>query len=113
MSATGVSALSAGVQQLYDRGFLPSGVSTNTIKSSSATQLNELAATTVASQEAAVLLGSGNLSTDSASLSTTAQSAADALTTAVNNQLTANLNAAVSQFLPKSGSIAGSINVLG
>jgi hypothetical protein len=113
MSATSVSGLSAGVQELYDKGFFSSSVSTSTLKSLTATQLDQLATMNVATQEAAVLLGSGSSLTDSTSLSATAQSAADALTTAVSNQLTASVNAAVSQFVPKNSSSTGSIDLLG
>ena len=126
MSST--SALSAGVQQLYNDGLIPSSLSTSTTQGASANQLNQIAGLTIASQESAALFGTGS---DSASLSSTATNAllqeinptntssttsstTDPLTAAVNSALTAKLNAAVNQFEPSASTTTGSnINVVG
>jgi hypothetical protein len=129
MSSSPTSSLSAGVQQLYNDGLLPSNLSTSTLKNASAGQLNKIAASSIASQEVNVLLGGGSSVSDTASLSSTATNAllqeinpssttgsstTDALTAAVNNALTSSLNAAVKKFAaPTSNTTTGSqINLL-
>ncbi len=102
-----VSSLSAGVQQLYNDGLLPSGVNPSTLNGASAAQLNKMASSSMALQEVGTLFG-----TDTASLSSAA-SAPDPLTAAVDNLLTSSLNAAAKQFLPPSSTTTGSnINLL-
>jgi hypothetical protein len=83
----------------------------------------------VALQEVNTLFGLGTSSTDSATLSPTANAliqeinptattsagstSSDPLTQAVSNELTSSLNAAVNQFLPQNTSTNGSnINLL-
>src|ERR1700722_17630307 len=75
MSTTPTSSLSAGVQQLYNDGLLPSGASASTLKGASASQLNKMAASSIALQEEGTLLGTGSSSSDTASLSSTATNA--------------------------------------
>jgi len=127
MSTTNSSQLSAGVQQLYNAGLLPSSLSNSTLNAASASQLNKMASSTLASQEVSALLGGGG---DSASLSSTATNAllqeinpsptnsttstADLLTAAVNNEITSSLNAAVSRFAsPGSTQNGSNVNVVG
>jgi hypothetical protein len=126
MSTTSVSPLSAGVQQLYNQGLLPTSLSNSVLNGASASQLSQLANTAIASEQNAALFGYGS---DSASLSSTASNAllqeinpsassttagTDPLTQAVNNALTSNLDAAVNKFLPQSASTSsGQINLLG
>ena len=127
MSTTSISPLSAGVQQLYNRGLLPTSLNNSVLTDASAGQLGQLANASIASQENARLLGYGNASTDTATLSATASNAllqeinpspnaasgTDPLTQAVNNALTSNLNTAVSEFLPQNSSTSsGQINLL-
>jgi len=128
MSTTSTSALSSGVQQLYNQGVLPSSVSTSTLSQASPSQLNTLARLNIANQQASVLFGSSAY-TDSAALSTVATSNAlaqevnplsnsdnstpDPLTAAVNNALEAQGNAAANQFLPPVTTTGSKINVLG
>jgi hypothetical protein len=125
MSATTTTALSAGAQQLYDHGLLPSSVPNSVLNTSSSSELSKLADSSVALQETAALFG---FSSDSASLSSTASnallqeinptsssssSATDPLNQAVNNELTSSLDAAVSKYLPQGGTTSGSqINLL-
>ena len=105
--------LSAGLQQLYNRGLLPSNVSTSVLNSASPTQLNKLVSSSLATQEAGTLLGFGSSSTDNAYLSSTAT---DSLTQAVDNALSNPGNAAVAEFLPSSSAsnptTSGLINLL-
>jgi hypothetical protein len=106
--------LSAGLQQLYNRGLLPSNVSTSVLNSASPAQLNKLVSSSLASQEAGTLLGFGSSSADSAYLSSTAT---DSLTQAVDNALSNPGNAAAAEFLPQSSTTAnpttsGLINLL-
>jgi hypothetical protein len=114
MSSASINTLSAGVQQLYEQGILPSNVSTSTLKNSSASQLNQLANTSIANQEIGTLLGFGS---DSSSLSSTAanslSSATDALTTAVNDSILAQGTAAAKQFLPQESTTGSQFNILG
>ncbi len=126
MSTSNVNALSAGIQQLYSSGLLPSNLNTNVLSGSTPGQIGQLANAAVASQQAAVLLGYGT--SDSASLSSAANnallqqtdplfqasvaSANSALTEAVDNALTANSNAAAEKFLPQSNSTGTEINLL-
>jgi hypothetical protein len=127
MSSTTTTALSAGAQQLYNHGLLPSSLPNSVLNSSSSSELSKLADSSVALQETAALFGfSSNV--DSADLSSTASnallqeinptssstsSATDPLTQAVNNELTSSLNAAVSKYLPQGGTTSGSqINLL-
>jgi hypothetical protein len=127
MSSSSVT-LSAGLQQVYNSGLLPSGLNTSILKSSSASQLNQLASTAVSLQQIGVLLGYGSSSSDSATLSsaannslalegdlqsTTSATGTDPLTVAVNNALTSSLNAAADKFLPQNNSAGSSINLLG
>ncbi len=128
MSNTSTSPLSAGVQQIYNAGLLPSSLSTSTLKGASASQLNKIASSTIASQEVSALLGGGG---DSASLSSTATNAllqeinpsstgssssstTDPLTAAVENALTSSLNAAVKKFdAPSTTQTGSNINLVG
>ena len=114
MSSSGTSTLSAGVQQLYNQGILPSNVGTSTLKNASATQLNQLATTSVASQEIGTLLGYNN---DSATLSSAANSylssSTDPLTAAVNESLLSAGTAAADKFLPQNSTTGSQVNVLG
>ncbi len=127
MSTTSISPLSAGVQQLYNQGLLPTSLNKSVLNGASASQLGQLANASIASQENATLLGYGSSSTDTATLSATASNAllqeinpssnaasgTDPLTQAVNNALTSNLNTAVSEFLPQNFSTSsGQINLL-
>jgi hypothetical protein len=128
MSTTSTSPLSAGVQQLYNQGVLPSGVSTTTLSKASTSQLNQLARLTVANQETSILFGSSSYA-DSSALSTTAtnnallqeinpissfsSSTSDPLTTAVDNALLSQGNTAASHFLPPPTTTGSKINVLG
>jgi hypothetical protein len=96
-------ALSAGIQQLYNKGLLPSNVSTSVLSGASPSQLNKLVSSSLALQETSTLFGSGSSSSDTADLSSTAT---DSLTQAVDNALTANGEAAAAQFLPQSSSAA-------
>lgn len=102
-------ALSAGLQQLYNNGLLPSNVSTTVLNSASPSQLNKLVSSSLAMQEASALLGSGSSFTDTANLSSTA---VDSLTQAVDNSLTANGDAAVAKFLPQTSATANTSNSL-
>lgn len=123
--STSVSPLSAGVQQLYDRGLLPVSLNNSILNGASSGELSQLANSAINSQENAAFFGYGS---DNATLSSTASNALlqeinpsstpttgpDPLTQAVNNALTSNLDAAVSKFLPQSSSNStGQINVLG
>ncbi len=134
MSSSSTSALAGGVQQLYNDGLL-SNVNPSTLNGASASQLNQIAGSSIALQIVGAILGFGSDSSgDSASLSATASNAllqeinpsstsstssnsnpsTDPLTAAVDNALTSNINAAVNRFAPQSSSITGSnINVLG
>jgi hypothetical protein len=125
MSSSNVNALSTGLQQLYNSGLLPSSLNNNALNSSSPARLNQLASSAIALQQANTLLGYG---ADSASLSSAANrtlleqtdpsfqasvaSANDPLTEAVDNALTASVNAAVDQFLPQTKSSGTAINLL-
>ena len=128
MSTSTTGALASGVQQLYNDGLLPSSLNASTLNKASASQLNSMVGSTLALQQVGALLGGGSASSDSASLSSTATnallqeinpsssatSATDPLTAAVDNALTSNLNAAVNKFEPTSSGTTGStINVLG
>ena len=112
MSATNVSALSAGVQQLYSQGFLNQGLSTNVLKGASVSHCHRLANSTVANQESSTLLG---LNSDSSNLSPFAtnylannnSSVTDPLTTALNEALLAPGNAAASKYLPQNSANTG------
>jgi len=119
----------SGIQQLSNAGLLPSSLSQSVLNQASPTQLNQIVNSGLALQQVNGLFGTGSSSTDSATLSPTANAliqeinptattsttstSADPLTQAVNNELTSSLNAAVSQFLPQSTSANGSqINLL-
>jgi len=127
MSTTTTSPLSAGVQQLYNAGLLPSSLSSSTLNGASASQLNRIANSTIAGEEVSALLGGAG---DSANLSSTATNALlqainpsstsstsstfDLLTAAVDNALTSSLNAAVSKFASPNPTQTGSnVNVVG
>ena len=129
MSAvSSVSALPEGAQQLFDRGLLPSSLNSSVLNEASASQLNQLAGSSIALQEIGTLFGIGNASTDSATLSSAASNALlreinpssssdasgmDVLNEAVANQLSSKLNEAVNKFLPAAPSTSGQINLLG
>jgi len=119
----------SGIQQLSNAGLLPSSVSQSVLNQASPTQLNQMVGSGVALQEVNTLFGLGTSSTDSATLSPTANAliqeinptattsagstSSDPLTQAVSNELTSSLNAAVNQFLPQNTSTNGSnINLL-
>lgn len=119
----------SGIQQLSNAGLLPSSLSRSVLNLASPTQLNQMVGSGVALQEVNTLFGLGTSSTDSATLSPTANAliqeinppaatstssaSTDPLTQAVSNELTASLNAAVNQFLPQNTSTNGSnINLL-
>ena len=119
----------SGIQQLSNAGLLPSSLSQSVLNQASPTQLNQMVGSGVALQEVNTLFGLGSSSTDSATLSPTANAliqeinptattstrsaSTDPLTQAVSNELTSSLNAAVNQFLPQSSSPNGSnINLL-
>jgi hypothetical protein len=121
----------SGIQQLSNNGLLPSSLSQTVLNGASSRQLNQLAGSSVALQQAGSLLGftTSSSSGDSVTLSSTASNAllqeinpsttktasssTDPLTQAVNNELTSRLNAAVSKFLPQSSATTGSqINLL-
>jgi hypothetical protein len=114
MSSPGITTLSAGVQQLYNRGILPSNVGTSTLKNASTSQLNQLASTSVANQEIGTLLGFNN---DTATLSSAANNylsnSNDPLTSAVNESLLAPGTAAADKFLPQNSTTGSQLNVLG
>jgi hypothetical protein len=126
MSTTSVNPLSAGVQQLYNQGLLPSNLSPATLSKFSVNQINQLAKLSVANQDISALFQTAS---DSSALSTTATSNAllqeinpistsnantpDPLTTAVTNALLANGNAAASKFLPPVSTTGHNINVVG
>jgi hypothetical protein len=127
MSTSNVNSLSAGVQQLYNQGLLPSSLSTAAISKFTPNQINQLARLSVASQDINALFQTAS---DSTSLSTVATSNAliqeinplsnsnantpDPLTTAVDNALLTPGNNAASSFLPPTTTTTGSkINVLG
>lgn len=126
MSSSSASPLSAGAQQLYNNGLLPSSLNSSVLNSASAGQLNQLANSSVALQEIGTLFGLAS-PTDSATLSSTASNAllqeinptstdtlgTDPLTQAVNHQLTSSLDAAVRKFLPQESATSGRINLLG
>lgn len=130
MSSTSTGSLSAGVQQLYNDGLLPSSLAASTLNGASAEQLSKIAGSTIAGQEVTALLGASTSNTDSASLSSTATNAllqkinptsntsssatTDSLTAAVDNALTSSLNAAVSKFASPTSTTSGSnIDVVG
>jgi hypothetical protein len=102
MSSSTTSALSAGVQQLYNAGLLPSHVNASTLNSASSSQINKMTGSAIALQEVSALFGLG----DSVSLSPTASVASntDPLAAAVDNALTSQINAAVNQFAPSATS---------
>ena len=119
----------SGIQQLSNAGLLPSSLSRSVLNLASPTQLNQMVGSGVALQEVNTLFGLGTSSTDSATLSPTANAliqeinptattsagstSSDPLTQAVSNELTSSLNAAVNQFLPQNTSTNGSnINLL-
>jgi hypothetical protein len=125
MSSPSINTLSAGVQQLYNQGLLPSSLSTTALNNSSAGQLNQLANTSIATQETATLLG---LNSDTSSLSSTATNAllqeinptttsssntTDPLTAAVDSSILAAGTAAADKFLPQSSTNGSQINVVG
>jgi hypothetical protein len=129
MSSSSTAALSAGVQQLYNDGLLPSSLNASTLNGTSSAQLNKMASSSIELQQINALFGTGT-SSDSSSLSSTATNALlqeinpspttstsstlDPLTAAVDNALTSNINAAVNQFAPSSSTATGSnINLLG
>jgi hypothetical protein len=123
------SPLASGTQQLYDKGFFPSALSQDTLSKASPSQLNQLAAASIASQQTSALFGtttSDNVSLSSdatnallqeinpASAADSSSSATDYLTQAVNNALTNNLNSAVNQFsAPAPTSSGKNVNVVG
>ncbi len=116
----------SGIQQLSNAGLLPSSVSQSVLNQASSAQLNQMVGSGVALQEVNTLFGLGTSSTDSATLSPTANAliqeinptattsnSTDPLTQAVSNELTSNVDAAVNQFLPQNTSTNGSnINLL-
>ena len=125
MSSPSINTLSAGVQQLYNQGLLPSSLNTTALNNSSAGQLNQLANTSIATQETATLLG---LNSDTSSLSSTATNAllqeinptttsssntTDPLTAAVDSSILAAGTAAADKFLPQSSTNGSQINVVG
>jgi hypothetical protein len=116
-----------GIQQLSNDGLLPSSFNQSLLANASTSQLNQIAGSSIALQEVGSLLGFASASTDSASLSSTASNAllqeinpsvttsssTDPLTQAVNDELTASLNAASAKFLPQNSPATGSqINLL-
>ena len=118
-STTEVSSLSAGIQQLYNKGFLSGGLSAGVIKNASSQQLAQLANSSTAGQEAATLLG---VKSDSSSLSEAANSflstngstTNDPLASAVEKAILAPGTAAASRYLPQAKTQNGEyINVLG
>ncbi len=112
MSTTSTSSLSAGVQDLYNQGFLPSSASSGLLQGASSSQISQLANSSIASQEVDAMFG---LTSDTSSLSTTALGTltTDPLTAAVDNSILAPGTAAANQFLPQSSTTTGStINVL-
>ena len=125
MATASVNALSAGVQQLYKSGLLPTALKTVNL---TARQLNALASSSISSQEVSQLFGSGI--SDSVSLSSAATNAllqeinpsasatvagGDPLSLAVSAALTSSVNAAAAKFLPQGGvgSSGGGINLVG
>jgi hypothetical protein len=130
MSSPTTSPLSAGVQQLYNDGLLPSSLNASTLNGTSAGELNSIASSSLALQQAGEILGFGSSARDTASLSSTATNAllqeinpsptsstsasTDPLTAAVDNALTSTINAAVNQFAPPIPTTTGTqISVLG
>ena len=128
MSSSSVNPLSAGVQQLYNSGLLPTSLNNSVLNNAQAGQLSQLANSSVALQEVNSLFGLGSTSTDSATLSsaasnallqeinpasTSSSSATDLLTQAVDNALTSSVNAAVQKFLLPASNTSGQINLLG
>lgn len=129
MAATPITALSSGVQTLYNSGLLPDSLTQTQLASTSAAQLNQLAASSLALQQSSVLFGNGTAA-DSVNLSSNATNAllqqinpsgdyadstpssADYLTQAVNNQLTNNIDSAVNKFLPATTTTATNVNVV-
>ncbi len=105
--------LSNGVQDLYNAGLLPSTVGLQVLNGASGAtslQVTKLASSTLALQEAAALFSpSTSTTSDTATLSTTAN---DALNQAVSNELTAAGNAAASKFLPAATPASTPISVL-
>ena len=128
MSTT--TTLSAGVQQIYNAGLLPSSLSTSTLGGATSGQLNKIVASTIASEQVSALWGMGSNS-DTAGLSSTAENAllqeinptstssassstTDPLTAAVDNALTSSLNAAVNKFAsPTTDATGTNVNVVG
>ena len=125
MSTTSTSPLSAGVQQIYNAGLLPSGLSNSTLNGASASQLNSLVGSEIASQQISTLLGTG---TDSASLSstatnsllqeinptaTTSSTTTDPFSAAITNALTSNIDAAVNKFATPTTTSGTNINEIG
>jgi hypothetical protein len=121
----------SGIQQLSNAGLLPSSVSQSVLGKASPGQLNQIVGSGLALQQVNALFGNDSSSTDSATLSPTANAliqeinpsqmtssidssiGTDPLTQAVSNELTSNLSAAVNQFLPQNTSANGSqINLL-
>lgn len=119
----------SGIQQISNAGLLPSGVSQSVLNQASPAQLNQMVGSGIALQEVNTLFGLGTSSTDSATLSPTANAliqeinptattsttsaSTDPLTQAVSNALTSSVDAAVNQFLPQNTSTNGSnINLL-
>lgn len=127
--ASTASPLSSGVQTLYDEGIFQSSVSQTTLSKASASQVNQLAASSAALQQVNALFGNGtqdnvSLSSDATnallqainppSAEDSSSNASDYLTQAVSNALTNNINSAVNQFLPSTTSKSGTnVNVVG
>jgi len=110
MSSISVSPLSAGTQQLYNQGLIPTNLPNSVLNNASSGDLSQLASTSIALEQSATLLGiTPTSNTDSVALSS---AATDPLTQAVTNALTTNLNAAVSKFLPQESTTGSQINLL-
>jgi hypothetical protein len=111
MSSISANPLSsAGTQQLYNQGLLPTSLSNSVLNNASSSDLSQLANTSIALQQTGTLLGfTPTTSTDSVALSS---AATDPLTQAVTNALTSNLNQAVAQFLPQESTTGSQINLV-
>jgi hypothetical protein len=110
MSSLSVSPLSAGTQQLYTQGLLPTTLPNSVLNNASSGDLSQLASTSIALEQTATLLGiTPATTTDSVALSS---AATDPLTQAITNALTSNLNTAVAQFLPPEATTGSQINLL-
>jgi hypothetical protein len=110
MSSISVNPLSAGTQQLYDKGLIPTSLPNSVLNNASSGALSRLANTSIALQQTATLLGiTPTANTDSVALSS---ATTDSLTQAVTNALTSNLNQAAAQFLPQESTKGSQINLV-